>query len=152
MTGEFFPQPLSDMRRAERGIHFQSLPTQGYYLYEDDPDCMTQLDQKNGSRRTWRYVLPGIAILLCVLGILSCGCTQTTPTTATPAPTASPVTTTIAQIANPAAEHCYNLGGTYQIRTNPDGSQYGVCILPGGQVCDAMKYMQQCVCVAPATP
>ena len=109
---------------------------------------MTQLDQNPEPRRTWQHVLPGIAILLCVFGVLACGCTQTAPTTATPAPTAPPVATTVA-IANPAADHCHNMMGTYQIRTNPDGSQYGVCILPNSQVCDAVKYMQQCVCVAP---
>jgi hypothetical protein len=53
-------------------------------------------------------------------------------------------------MANPAADHCHNLMGTYQIRTKADGSQYGVCILPNGQVCDAVKYMTQCVCTAPA--
>jgi uncharacterized protein len=112
---------------------------------------MTQLDQKSGSRRTWGYVLPGIAILLCMFGVLACGCTQTKPTATAPTPTATagpPAATTVA-LANPAADHCHNMMGTYQIRTNPDGSQYGVCILPNNQVCDAMKYMQQCVCVAP---
>jgi putative hemolysin len=83
--------------------------------------------------------------------MLACGCTQTAPATVTPIPTASPAATT-PQMANPAADHCYNLGGTYQVRTNLDGSQYGVCILPNGQVCDAVKYMQQCVCQAPVTP
>jgi putative hemolysin len=113
---------------------------------------MSQLDQHHGTRRTWKRVLPGIALLICVLGVLACGCTQKAPATSTPAPTASPAAPTIAQMANPAADHCHNMMGTYQIRTNPDGSQYGVCILPNNQICDAMKYMQQCVCVAPATP
>ncbi len=113
---------------------------------------MSQLDQNQGTRRTWRSVLPGIAILLCVLGVLACGCTQPSQTTSTPTPTAQPAVTTLPQMSNPAADHCHNLMGTYQIRTNPDGSQYGVCILPNNQVCDAVKYMTQCVCVAPATP
>ncbi|MDD1653757.1 MAG: DUF333 domain-containing protein [Methanomicrobiales archaeon] len=115
---------------------------------------MTQLGENPGPRRTWQRVLPGIAILLCVFGILACGCTQAEPSATTPAPTATtapPAATTVA-LANPAADHCHNMKGTYQIWTNPDGSQFGVCMLPGGQVCDAMKYMQQCVCTAPATP
>ncbi|MDD1647256.1 MAG: DUF333 domain-containing protein [Methanomicrobiales archaeon] len=113
---------------------------------------MAQLDKNHGTRRTGKHVLPGIAILLCVLGVLACGCTQTAPTASTPAPTAPPAVTTLAQLANPAADHCHNMHGSYNIRTNPDGSQYGVCILPDGQVCDAVKYMQQCVCTAPPTP
>ena len=113
---------------------------------------MSQLDQHHGNGGTWRRVLPCIAILLCVLGVMACGCTQKAPATTTPAPTTTtaPPVATPASLANPAADHCYNMKGTYQIRTNPDGSQYGVCILPNGQVCDAVKYMTQCVCTAPA--
>ena len=113
---------------------------------------MSQLDQHHGTQGTWRHVLPCIALLICVLGVLACGCTQKAPATSTPAPTttAAPPVTTPASLANPAADHCHNMMGTYQIRTKADGSQYGVCILPNNQVCDAVKYMQQCVCTAPA--
>jgi putative hemolysin len=94
-----------------------------------------------------------IPILLTVsLGLLIvlCGCTQapsgggaTTPAVTTPAST----------IANPAAVYCTQQQGTkYEIRTNStDGSQYGVCILPDGTVCDEWAYFRH-ECPAGATP
>lgn len=40
------------------------------------------------------------------------------------------------QIANPASAHCVDLGYDSVIRTNPDGSQTGYCILPDGTECE----------------
>ncbi len=61
----------------------------------------------------------------------------------------SPVNTTGAGIPNPAATYCKNMNNTYEIRTAPDGSQYGVCILPGGTVCDEWEYFRG-NCTVPA--
>ena len=80
------------------------------------------------------------------LMILLCGCT-----TAPSGGTATPAVTTPAGIANPAAVYCTQQAGTkYEIRTNStDGSQYGVCILPDGTVCDEWAYFRK-ECPAPA--
>jgi putative hemolysin len=48
-----------------------------------------------------------------------------------PAPTETPQ-----GIANPASAYCVQQGGTSQIRTAEDGSQYGVCSFPGGSECE----------------
>ena len=90
-------------------------------------------------RKRSRFLLPGIVILLCILGTLACGCTQTTPGTATPTPTATPAATPPG-MANPAAVACKEANLTYEIRTNPDGSQSGVCILSDGTECDGWAY------------
>ena len=51
--------------------------------------------------------------------------------------------TTGAGIPNPAAEFCSSQAGNrYEIRAAPDGSQYGVCILPDGTVCDEWDYFR----------
>jgi len=46
-------------------------------------------------------------------------------------------------IANPAAVWCTEQGHTYEIRTNPDGSEYGVCIFANGTEVDAWDYYRQ---------
>jgi hypothetical protein len=53
-------------------------------------------------------------------------------------------------MANPAATACVQAGLTYEIRTNTtDGSQYGVCIMKDGTVCDEWAYFRK-ECPAPA--
>ncbi|MDD1670874.1 MAG: DUF333 domain-containing protein [Methanomicrobiales archaeon] len=47
-----------------------------------------------------------------------------------------------AGVPNPAAAYCTSMHNRYEIRTNPDGSQYGVCILPDGTECDEWGYYQ----------
>jgi hypothetical protein len=42
-------------------------------------------------------------------------------------------------MANPSAVWAEEMGYEYQIRTNPDGSQYGVIILPDGSEVDAWQ-------------
>jgi putative hemolysin len=54
-----------------------------------------------------------------------------------PAPTASP-----AGIANPASTYCLEQGGTSEIRTAEDGSQYGVCSLPDGRECEEWAFFR----------
>ena len=55
----------------------------------------------------------------------------------------SPGNTTGAGIPNPAAEYCTSQAGNlYKIRAASDGSEYGVCILPDGTVCDEWEYFR----------
>ena len=84
------------------------------------------------------------------LMIFLCGCTQApSGGTVTPA-----VTTPASGIANPAAVYCTQQTGTkYEIRTNSsDGSQYGVCILQDGTVCDEWAYYRHECPAAPMPP
>ncbi|KUK63503.1 MAG: hypothetical protein XE10_0326 [Methanoculleus marisnigri] len=46
-------------------------------------------------------------------------------------------------LANPAAVWCTEQGHTYEIRKNPDGSEYGVCIFANATVVDAWDYYRQ---------
>jgi len=46
------------------------------------------------------------------------------------------------QLANPAAVHCTEQGGEYDIREHNDGGQYGVCIFDDGSECDAWDYFR----------
>ncbi len=46
-------------------------------------------------------------------------------------------------IANPAAVYCIEQGYAYEIRTNPDGSEYGVCISENGTEVDAWEFYYQ---------
>ncbi len=48
-------------------------------------------------------------------------------------------------IPNPAAEYCIEQGGTHTLITETDGSQYGICTLPGGTECDEWAfYRKEC--------
>jgi putative hemolysin len=94
-----------------------------------------------------------ITILLTVslgLMILLCGCTQAPAGGGTVTPA---VTTPASGIANPAATYCTQQPNTkYEIRKNPDGSEYGVCILPGGTVCEEWAYFRHECPAAPTPP
>lgn len=46
-------------------------------------------------------------------------------------------------MANPASEFCVKQGGKTEIRKNQDGSEYGVCILPNGQVVEEWDYFRK---------
>lgn len=46
-------------------------------------------------------------------------------------------------IANPASEFCVKSGGKSEIRKNQDGSEYGVCILPNGQIVEEWDYFRK---------
>lgn len=50
----------------------------------------------------------------------------------------------VSAIPNPAAVYCGEQGYEYEIRTLPDGSQYGVCIFPDGSECSAWHYYCNC--------
>jgi pimeloyl-ACP methyl ester carboxylesterase/putative hemolysin len=45
-----------------------------------------------------------------------------------------------AGLPNPAAVYCQEQGHRHEIRTDADGSQYGVCILADGTACDEWAY------------
>ncbi len=46
-------------------------------------------------------------------------------------------------LADPAAVYCQEQGHAYEIRKNPDGSEYGVCILENGTEVDAWEFYYQ---------
>ena len=46
-------------------------------------------------------------------------------------------------MSNPASEFCVKQGGKSQTRKNQDGSEYGVCVLPNGQVVEEWDYFRQ---------
>ena len=73
-----------------------------------------------------------------------CGCTQPVNNPGTPQPaTGTPaVTTTVPGLPNPAAVFCTGKGYKYEIRTNPDGSEYGVCIFPDKTSCEEWAFYQ----------
>ena len=47
---------------------------------------------------------------------------------------------TEAGLPNPAAVYCQDQGHQHEIRTDADGSQYGVCILTDGTECEEWAY------------
>lgn len=56
---------------------------------------------------------------------------------------ASPPTATPAGIANPASAYCAEQGGTSEIRTAEDGSQFGVCVFPDGSECEEWAFFRR---------
>ncbi|WP_442582757.1 putative hemolysin [Mesorhizobium sp. ASY16-5R] len=52
-------------------------------------------------------------------------------------------------MANPASVHCGEIGGRSEIRTAADGSQYGVCNMPDGRVCEEWALFRDNKCVPP---
>jgi uncharacterized protein len=93
--------------------------------------------------RTSIFVILGACI---IAGLLIAGCTQqqapatvqTTPApaTATPSGTATPASAATAGMANPASVNCGKIGGTTEIKTAADGSQYGMCTFTNGTTCE----------------
>ena len=47
-------------------------------------------------------------------------------------------------IPNPAAVYCSERGYEFQVRTRPDGGQYGVCMFPDGSECSAWDFYCNC--------
>ncbi|HUK39333.1 MAG TPA: DUF333 domain-containing protein [Methanomicrobiales archaeon] len=80
-----------------------------------------------------------VILLVCIgLLLLLCGCTSTT--TGSSANRTPAVTTTSPGLPNPAAVFCTGKGYKYEIRQNTDGSEYGVCIFPGGKECEEWTF------------
>ncbi|KAA6181767.1 DUF333 domain-containing protein [Thiohalocapsa marina] len=48
-------------------------------------------------------------------------------------------------VANPASVHCIEQGGTLDIRTRPDGGEYGVCVFEDNRQCEEWALLRgQC--------
>lgn len=62
-------------------------------------------------------MLTGLALAAAVV----VGCTQQAPEP---------------QLPNPASVYCEEVGGQLDIREDPDGGQYGVCVFADGSECD----------------
>ena len=45
-------------------------------------------------------------------------------------------------IANPASVFCTQQGGRSEIRTTVDGNEYGVCLLPTGEIMEEWEYFR----------
>ena len=45
-------------------------------------------------------------------------------------------------ISNPAMVYCESMGYQYEVRTDPKGNEYGVCIFPDGTECDAWDFFK----------
>ena len=59
--------------------------------------------------------------------------TASSTPTQSPSPSSSPAKQ---GLANPASVNCSKLGGTLDIRTRPDGGQYGVCVFEDNRQCE----------------
>ncbi|MDD1671013.1 MAG: DUF333 domain-containing protein [Methanomicrobiales archaeon] len=84
-----------------------------------------------------------LLIIFIILGmmILTAGCTQSTNGSEQPISGTTPsVTTPASALANPAAVFCEEKNYRYEIRRNPDGSEYGVCIFPNGNECEEWAF------------
>lgn len=67
-----------------------------------------------------------------------------------PQPEPAATGTPEANLPNPASVNCRERGNTLEIRTEADGSQQGVCVLPDGTECDEWAYFRgEC---SPPTP
>jgi putative hemolysin len=77
-----------------------------------------------------------ILLLLFTLSIalISAGCVQSGRGSA------SSVTTPTPDMPDPAGAFCLNMNNRLDMRKNPDGSEYGLCILPDSTECDAWDY------------
>ena len=87
-----------------------------------------------------------VIFIACIIaGLLVAGCTQsqapaaaqtTVATTATTSAPVTPAAAGTAGMANPASVNCGKIGGTTDIKTAADGSQYGMCTFPNGTSCE----------------
>jgi len=60
---------------------------------------------------------------------------------------ATPSETPLPKLANPASVNCGKLNGTTEIKTNPDGSEYGMCTFANGTSCEefGLLYGEGCL-------
>ncbi|MDD1670286.1 MAG: DUF333 domain-containing protein [Methanomicrobiales archaeon] len=87
-----------------------------------------------------KVILIIISIILGLM-ILIAGCTQAPKGSEQLTPGTTPsVTTPSSALANPAAVFCEEKNYGYEIRKNPDGSEYGVCIFPDGRECEEWAF------------
>lgn len=76
---------------------------------------------------------PAITLILTIFLLGACAAPQPQPT-----PTAAP----LANLPNPASAYCEQQGYRVEIRSAPDGSQFGVCVFPDGSECDEWAYFR----------
>lgn len=57
-------------------------------------------------------------------------------------PAAKPVAAPSSSMANPASVFCEEQGFVLQIRADPEGNQYGVCMFPDGSECDEWAFFR----------
>ncbi|WP_445146309.1 putative hemolysin [Dyella sp. Tek66A03] len=55
-------------------------------------------------------------------------------------------------IPNPASVNCTEQGGRVDLRRDPAGIIYGVCLLPDGRECEEWALFRNRQCVAPPRP
>mgnify|MGYP000852399487 CR=1 FL=1 len=77
---------------------------------------------------------PAITLILGMLFLAACATTPQTQPTPSPAPQAN--------LPNPASVYCQQQGYRLEIRTAPDGSQFGVCVFPDGSECGEWAYFR----------
>jgi hypothetical protein len=83
--------------------------------------------------RTSIVILVGICL---ATGIFLAGCIQQAAHAQAPLSTPAAAMTTAAGMPNPASVYCGQNGGTTEIMTNTDGSQYGMCSFSNGTTCE----------------
>ena len=89
--------------------------------------------------------------LFVVAAIFIAGCTQQVPPVTTPTTSVTGMKTvspTSAGMANPASVNCENIGGTTEIKKNPDGSEYGMCTFQNGTSCEEWALLRNEGCKA----
>ncbi len=86
--------------------------------------------------------------LLIVLALSACAsqppspAAQTAPAVEHPTATLAAEKSDAAGIPNPSSVYCSDQGGTSEIRTAADGSQYGTCVFDDGSECEEWAYFR----------
>jgi putative hemolysin len=97
------------------------------------------------SNRSFFFLL----ILTILLALTLAGCQPGSDAPVSEDPGSSNETQPVSEgdvgLANPAAVFCQEQGYDWQVRTDQDGGQYGVCIFPDGSECDEWAFFNgQC--------
>lgn len=111
--------------------------------------------------RTSFFVILGAFIIAGLLLVAGCTQSQAPTSVQTAVPTVSAATTATATespatvgaigMADPASVNCGKIGGTTDIKTAADGSQYGMCTFPNGTSCEEWALFRNEGCVTNVT-
>jgi putative hemolysin len=94
-----------------------------------------------------RPKLTSLVYFVVLAALVLTGCTNHTASGQTSAESTLPPL----NMVNPASKFCQDQGFTLEIRSEDDGSQYGVCIFSDGSECDEWAYFNgQCQAAKPA--